>query len=97
MFRVNKYELNEINSQMVAWRRQLHQHPETAYTEFETAKLVANILRGAGLEVHEKIAVTGVVGVLKSGTSTKAIALRADMDALNIHELNTFDYKSKVD
>lgn len=97
MFKVNKYELSEINSQMVAWRRQLHQHPETAYTEFETAKLVASILREAGVEVHEQLAVTGVVGVLKNGNSNKSIALRADMDALNIHELNTFDYKSKFD
>lgn len=97
MFNLEEYKLDEITSKMKLWRRQIHQYPETAYTEFETAKLVASILRDADIEVHENIAVTGVVGVLKKGDSTKSIALRADMDALDIQELNKFDYKSKID
>lgn len=89
-------DLSDIVPQMVSWRRQIHRHPETAYTEFKTAELVAKILIDAGLDVHQSIAITGVVGVLRAGSSSKSIALRADMDALDIQELNTFDYRSQV-
>lgn len=78
------------------WRHQLHKHPETAYTEFKTAKLVTGVLTDLGLEVHTDIAVTGVVGVLRRGNGGKSIALRADMDALDIQEENTFSHRSRV-
>lgn len=97
MMKSNKIALGDIVQQMVNWRHQIHRHPETAYTEFKTAKLVARVLRDAGIEVYQNIAVTGVVGILKSGTSKRKIALRADMDALHIQELNQVDYASTVD
>jgi hippurate hydrolase len=91
------YELGNICSQMIRWRHQIHKHPEIAYAEIETSKLVVKVLRELGLEVHENIAKTGVVGVLKSGHSSKSIALRADMDALDIQELNDIPHASLID
>lgn len=67
-------------------RHDIHRHPELAYTEKRTAALVADRLRAWGIPVHEGIGKTGVVGVLQAGTSARAIGLRADMDALPIHE-----------
>jgi len=72
--------------QMAAWRHDLHAHPEFGFEETRTAAFVAETLRGFGLEVAEGIGGTGVVGTLKRGTSNRAIALRADMDALRITE-----------
>ena len=77
------------------WRQYLHANPETAFEEFNTSAFVAEKLESFGIEVHKGLAITGVVGVLKKGTSSKSIGLRADMDALDIEELNTFDYISK--
>ena len=82
---------------MRQWRQQIHSYPETAFSELKTADLVINVLQDIGVPVHSKIAKTGVVGKLKVGNSNKSIALRADLDALNIHELNEFEYRSKVD
>lgn len=70
---------------MLALRRHLHRHPELAYAEHETAALVAATLREMGLEVHEGIAGTGVVGTLRRGEGP-SLGLRADMDALSVHE-----------
>lgn len=75
-------------------RRDLHAHPELAFEEARTAALVARTLREAGLEVHEGIGRTGVVGVLRAGTGPAAIGLRADMDALPMTEQNTFAHRS---
>ena len=90
-------DLGALVPQMRQWRHQLHRQPETAFTEYLTAKLVAKTLRAHGIEVHEEIARTGLVGVLRNGTSERSIALRADMDALQIEELNTFEHKSEID
>lgn len=79
------------------WRRHIHAHPETAFEEHQTAAMVAKILRELGMEVEEGIGGTGVVGTLKAGNSNRRLGLRADMDALFIHELNDLDYRSKVD
>ena len=67
---------------MTAWRHDIHSHPETAFEEVRTADVVAAKLESFGLEVHRGLAKTGVVGVLRSGKSGRAIGLRADMDAL---------------
>ncbi|AMR65576.1 M20 aminoacylase family protein [Aquipseudomonas alcaligenes] len=67
-------------------RQQIHQHPELAFEEHRTATLVADCLRGWGYQVHEGIGGTGVVGVLRNGHSARCIGIRADMDALPIHE-----------
>lgn len=71
-----------------AWRHQFHANPELGFEEVQTAGMVASILAGLGIEVHEGIAGTGVVGVLKKGSGNKSLAIRADMDALPMQELN---------
>lgn len=76
----------ELHTQMTAWRRDLHANPEFGFEEKRTAAFVAEMLRGFGIEVAEGIGGTGVVGTLRRGTSNRAIALRADMDALRITE-----------
>ena len=80
-------ELTEI-------RRDIHQHPETAYEENRTADIVAEKLEAWGLDVNRGLGKTGVVGTLRRGGSNRAIGLRADMDALFIHEMNEFDHRS---
>ena len=79
-------EIAALESDMRAWRRHLHAHPETAFEEVETSAFVAEKLRSFGLDVHTGLAKTGVVGVLRNGTGKDAIGLRADLDALHIHE-----------
>ena len=85
-----------FHKDMTAWRHDIHSHPETAFEEVRTADTVAAKLKQFGLEVHRGLAKTGVVGVLRSGTSKRAIGLRADMDALDVHETNSFDHKSTI-
>ena len=85
-----------FHKDMTAWRHDIHSHPETAFEEVRTADTVAAKLKQFGLEVHRGLAKTGVVGVLRSGTSRRAIGLRADMDALDVHETNSFDHKSTI-
>jgi amidohydrolase len=83
-----------LQTQIVAWRRDIHRHPELGFEEVRTANLVANTLREFGYEVQTGIGRTGVVAAIGQGERT--IALRADMDALPIHELNTSDFVSQV-
>lgn len=87
----------QLQTEMTAWRRDIHQHPETAFEEVRTAARVAELLKSFGLDVHQGLAKTGVVGTLKVGTGNRAIGLRADMDALDLQELNEFDHKSSHD
>jgi len=89
-----KSELTPLQQEMTEWRHHLHQFPETAFEETETSKFIANKLKDFGLEVHRGLGGTGVVASLKVGNGTNKIALRADIDALNINEENTFAYKS---
>lgn len=77
-----------------AIRHDIHSHPETAYEEFRTARIVAGALSRFGMEVVTGIAGTGVVGILRVGSSDKAIGLRADMDALAMEETNDFPHRS---
>ena len=79
---------------MAAWRREIHAHPETAFEEHRTSDFVAAKLKSFGLEVHRGLAGTGVVATLKRGDGP-VIGLRADMDALHIHEKNGFAHKSQ--
>ncbi len=72
--------------EVISWRHSIHANPELGFEERETAHFVAEKLRGFGLTVHEGIAGTGVVGVLRNGRSSRAIALRAELDALPILE-----------
>ncbi|GAB3400760.1 M20 aminoacylase family protein [Erwinia aphidicola] len=80
---------------LVALRRDLHQHPELGYQEHRTSGLVAEFLARLGLEVYQGIGKTGVVGVLKRGTSPRAVGLRADMDALPMADNGTQPWKSQ--
>ena len=82
-------------AELTALRRDIHAHPELAFNENRTADIVARELERYGLEVHRGIAKTGVVGVLRAGTSSRMVGLRADMDALPLCELNEFPHHSK--
>ena len=75
-------------------RRWIHQHPELGFEEQGTSALVANRLREYGYTVTEGVGSTGVVGVLKRGRSARTIGIRADMDALPIHENESLSYRS---
>ena len=86
--------LGDRQARWAGIRRDLHAHPELAFEEARTASVVAATLRAAGLEVHEGLGRTGVVGVLRAGSSAAAIGLRADMDALPMTEQNTFAHRS---
>ncbi len=87
-----------LEPQLVAWRREIHRHPELAFEEARTAAFVAGRLKKLGLEVHEGVAGTGVVGVLRATirSQRRAVLLRADMDALPIQEEPGREYGSEV-
>ena len=80
---------------LTEWRRDLHAHPEIGLQEFRTSAVVAEKLRSWGIEVTTGIAGTGLVGTLRRGSSTRAIGIRADMDALPMDEANTFAHRSQ--
>ncbi|MDX8129479.1 M20 aminoacylase family protein [Methylomonas sp. OY6] len=76
-------------------RRDIHAHPELCFEEMRTADLVAAKLTEWGIPIHRGLGKTGVVGIIKAGSSDKAIGLRADMDALPMHEQNSFAHASR--
>lgn len=85
----------DFQPDMTEWRRHIHAHPETAFEEHQTAAFVAGKLESFGIEIHQGLAQTGVVGTLQGAHGDgPAIALRADMDALDILEKNEHDYAS---
>ncbi len=86
----------EIEEQVITWRRDFHQHPELSNREFETAEKIANHLKNLGMEVQTGVAQTGVVGILRGNNSDKVVALRADIDALPVTERNDLPFKSTV-
>jgi len=88
-------QLKDMRTEMTLWRRDIHAHPEIAFEENRTSDIVADKLKSWGIEVHRGLAKTGVVGKLKSGNSLRAIGLRADMDALPVHEANEFAHRSQ--
>src|SRR5258705_3798235 len=88
---------DRLEPKVVAWRRDFHQNPELGNREVRTAKVVADHLRALGFDsVQEKVAHTGVVGVLKGGLPGPVVALRADMDALPVTEEVDVPFKSTV-
>lgn len=87
--------INRIEPQCIAWRQEIHKHPELGNREVNTAKLVAAHLRKLGIEVKEGVAKTGVVGILRGGKPGPCVALRADMDALPVTERVNIPYASK--
>lgn len=88
--------IRTVESRMIGWRRDIHQHPELSNQEHRTARLVADHLRSLGLEVKTGVGGTGVLGVLKGGKPGKVVALRADMDALPVKELVDLPFASKA-
>jgi len=86
----------QVQGKVVAWRRDIHAHPELSNRETRTAELVAQHLRSLGIEVRTGVAHTGVVGVLRGGRPGPVVALRADMDALPVTEEVDVPFASKV-
>src|SRR5688500_13649484 len=76
-------------------RRDIHAHPELCFQENRTADVIAKALADWGIEVHRGLGKTGVVGVVRNGSSPRAVGLRADIDALPITEHNRFAHASK--
>ncbi len=85
---------NEMQEQLVAWRRDIHMHPELGFEEQRTSRLVADSLREMGIETEVGVAETGVVA--RIGEGRPAVGIRADMDALPIQEANDVPYKSRT-
>jgi len=88
-------EIQAIKDIIVSTRRDIHQHPELAFDEHRTSKLVAERLESFGIEIQTGVGKTGVVGTLKGKNDGKTIAFRADMDALPMQETSDISYKSK--
>lgn len=94
----NKANLSadKIESKVIAWRRDFHEHPELGNNEFRTAGIIAKHLQSLGIEVKTGVAKTGVVGILRGGKPGPVIALRADMDGLPVTERVPLPFASKV-
>jgi carboxypeptidase Ss1 len=89
-------EAARIEPEIIKTRRTVHQHPELAYHEEATAKLVAERLESLGIDVKRKVGGTGVLGTLKGKKRGRVVALRADMDGLPVQEMAEVDFRSKV-
>lgn len=90
-------EAKRVEPEIIKTRRSIHQHPELAYHEEVTARLVAERLDSMGIAVRKGVGGTGVVGTLEGSKRGHVVALRADMDALPVQELSDVEFKSKVD
>lgn len=84
----------QLEQQVIAWRRDLHQNPELSNREFRTSRVVAEHLESLGIQVQTEVAHTGVVGILEGGKPGPMIALRADMDALPVTEQTDVPFRS---
>ena len=87
-------DIEAMQDELKAWRRDIHAHPELGFEENRTADFVAQKLEEFGVQVHRGVGKTGLVGVLREGNETRSIGLRADMDALPILEQNNFAHCS---
>lgn len=86
----------KIEQKVIAWRRDIHEHPELGNQEIRTAAIVAKHLRSLGMDVKTGVAHTGVVGILKGEKPGPVVALRADMDGLPVNERTPLPFSSKV-
>ncbi|MFN8718058.1 MAG: amidohydrolase [Gemmatimonas sp.] len=96
LVRMIESRLPAVMPKVVAWRRDIHQHPELSFEEVRTSALVAKHLQSLGLEVQTGVGKTGVVGILRGGKPGPVVALRADMDGLPVTELVDLPFKSTV-
>ena len=85
----------DLQAEIQAIRRDIHAHPELRFEEVRTADVVARTLESWGIPAHRGLGKTGVVGIVKNGTSARAVGLRADMDALPMTEHNRFEHASR--
>ena len=88
--------IRAVEPRVIAWRRDIHEHPELGNREFRTARLVADHLRRLGIEVETEVAHTGVVGILRGGRPGPVVALRADMDGLPVPERVDLPFASRA-
>lgn len=86
-----------LAAQLIAWRRDFHQHPELGFQEFRTSRIVADYLQSLGLEVQAGVAGTGVIGLIEGTEDGPTVLLRFDMDALPIQEVSAAPYRSQQD
>ncbi|MGK3187410.1 M20 aminoacylase family protein [Enterobacter soli] len=84
----------QLKQQLIAWRHHLHANPESAFEEVKTAQFIAEKLEAMGIEVHRNIGQTGLVGVLRCGDGQGVIAIRADIDAIQLTEQSELSYRS---
>lgn len=90
-------KIAQSHDEMTEWRRTLHEQPETAFEEVKTSQFVADKLESFGIKVERGLAGTGVIGIIEGkNPGSRAIGLRADMDALDIHEQTNKPYASKI-
>ena len=90
-------EILQAQPEIRSIRRDIHAHPELCFKEERTSDVVAQNLAAWGIEVHRGLGTTGLVGVIRNGSSKRSIGLRADMDALPLQEANTFGHRSQHD
>jgi Metal-dependent amidase/aminoacylase/carboxypeptidase len=88
---------SELHKNMVTWRHHIHKHPELSFKEEITSDYIASVLEANDIEMHRGLAVTGIVATIHGKKEGRVIGLRADMDALPIHEKNDFSHKSVHD
>src|SRR5687767_4204375 len=91
-----KQQPDALRDELVARRRDSHRHPELGFEEHRTSGIVADTLRGLGLEVQTGVGKAGVVGILEGDKDGPTVLVRADMDALPVREENQSDYVSTV-
>lgn len=90
-------DIKSYEEYIIKMRRDFHQHPETGFQEFRTSKVIKQELESFGFKIIEGIGVTGLIGILEGNKKGKTVALRADIDALNMQEENESEYKSVND
>ncbi len=89
-------EVDAVEQDVIKWRRHFHQYPELSNREVNTSAYIAEYMRSLGLKVETGIAKTGVVATLDTGRPGPVVALRADMDALPVKEINDLPFRSTV-
>lgn len=94
--KIKEQTLQSLFDDMVKWRRHLHQNPELSFQEFETSRMIADLLVNWGLEVRQGVAGTGIIARLTGKLPGRTIALRADIDALSIQDAKSCSYSSNV-